>query len=362
VVPGFALLALLPIYAAPLLALRRIGPLERGPVRSFQEYAVLQDAGPAGAWAASAVAFAFSAVQLGLAYDIARNGHVAVGAGFALLALVLLPMVAVGPAVARVRRLRAENERLEAVVAERTLELRELNRTLEERVREQVAHIERLGQLKHFFAAPVAEMILNEKGFDPSRVHRRELTAVAIDLRGFTAFSETSEPEEVIGVLRIYHAELGIQVNRCRATLEHFAGDGAMIFLNDPLDVPDHPMRALELAVALREAMRPHLAVWRANGFDIGLGVGIATGYATIGAVGYEGRWEYAAIGTVCNLAARLCAEAKDGQVVVSKRFLSRLGDRAEFEPLGERPLKGLSRPVEMFDVRRLREGAPSPA
>jgi class 3 adenylate cyclase len=230
---------------------------------------------------------------------------------------------------------------------------------LEARVQEQVRHIERLGQLKHFFAAPVAEMILNDSAFDPAKVHRRELTAVSIDLRGFTSFSESSEPEEVISVLRIYHAELGIQVNRCQATLEHFAGDGVMLFFNDPVEVEDHPMRALDLAVGLRAAMQPHLSEWKSNGFDIGLGIGIATGYATIGAVGYEGRWEYAAIGTVCNLAARLCAEAKDGQIVVSKRFLSRIGDRAECDSLGDRNLKGLSRPVAAFNVVALRAGSP---
>ncbi len=283
--------------------------------------------------------------------DAYRRGHVALSAFVIALALFNLPTLFLFHAMRRTRRLRAENARLEEVVSQRARELRDLNETLEQRVRDQVRHIERLGQLKHFFAAPVAEMILAEKGFDPAKVHRRELTAVSIDLRGFTAFSETSEPEEVISVLRIYHAELGIQVNRCQATLEHFAGDGAMLFLNDPVELPDHPMRAIELAVALREAMQPYLDEWKANGFDIGLGIGIATGYATIGAVGYEGRWEYAAIGTVCNLAARLCAEAKDGQIVVSKRFISRLGDRAQFEALGERALKGLSRPVAAFNV-----------
>jgi class 3 adenylate cyclase len=151
-------------------------------------------------------------------------------------------------------------------------------------------------------------------------------------------------------------------VNRCQATLEHFAGDGVMLFLNDPVEVTDHPMRAIELAVALREAMRPYLAEWRSNGFDIGLGIGIATGYATIGAVGYEGRWEYAAIGTVCNLAARLCAEAKDGQIIVSRRFISRLGERAQFEALGERALKGLTRPVAAFNVVALNQGVPETA
>ncbi len=318
-----------------------------------------------GTWRLVAASVLFIVVTMIFAWvviDAYRRGLTGLSAFVAGVALFNLPMLFLLPAMLRSRRLRAENARLEQVVSQRTRELRELNATLEQRVRDQVQHIERLGQLKHFFAAPVAEMILDDKGFDPAKVHRRELTAVSIDLRGFTAFSETSEPEEVISVLRIYHAELGIQVNRCQATLEHFAGDGVMLFLNDPVELPDHPMRAIELAVALRDAMRPHLDEWRANGFDIGLGIGIATGYATIGAVGYEGRWEYAAIGTVCNLAARLCAEAKDGEIVVSKRFISRLGDRARFESLGERALKGLSRPVAAFNVVGIAEPVPETA
>jgi adenylate cyclase len=360
--PALAVFAYAPLVVAPWVAVRRAGPLERGPTRSYRDFAAGGKRAPLAAWALSAFIAAVCAAALWIAIELFRHGSPWLAATMALSIVVPLPLVALGPAVSRIRRLSAENARLEAIVAERTAELRDLNRTLELRVQEQVRHIERLGQLKHFFAAPVAEMILNEKGFDPAKVHRRELTAIAIDLRGFTAFSETSEPEEVIGVLRIYHAELGIQVNRFRATLEHFAGDGVMVFLNDPLEVPDHPMRALELAVALREAMQPHLREWRGNGFDIGLGVGIATGYATIGAVGYEGRWAYAAIGTVCNLAARLCAEAKDGQIVVSRRLMSQLADRGDFEPLGDRPLKGLTRPVEMFNVRGLRRASAAEA
>jgi class 3 adenylate cyclase len=357
VVPALAICAYGPLFAAPWIAVRLASPLERGPARSYRDFAAARTDAPVAAWALSAFLVAVCASALWLGFTLWGEGSPWLAALVAVPVVGMLPLLGIGPAVSRIRRLRAENARLEAVVAERTAQLREVNRTLELRVQEQVRHIERLGQLKHFFAAPVAEMILNEKGFDPAQVHRRELTALAIDLRGFTAFSEVSEPEEVISVLRIYHAELGIQVNRFGATLEHFAGDGVVVFLNDPLEIPDHPMRALELAIALREAMRPHLREWRGNGFDIGLGVGIATGYATIGAVGYEGRWEYAAIGTVCNLAARLCAEAKDGQIVVSRRFMSRLGDRGDFEPLGERPLKGLTRPVEMFNVRAVRQG-----
>lgn len=356
VFPALIALGVMPAYLPSWLTVWQAGPLEPGRDRSYRDFVQLQERriGARAVWIFSIAIVVFFVFTLAVAWQAADKGHVGVALSIVAMAGILLPMTAVGPALSRYRRLRAENERLEAVVAERTRELRDLNRTLEDRVEEQVRHIEKLGQLKHFFAAPVAEMILNDKGFDPARVHRRELTAVSLDLRGFTAFSETSEPEEVISVLRVYHAELGIQVNRHGATLEHFAGDGVMLFLNDPVEVEDHPMRALELAVALRDAMRPHLDEWRSNGFDIGLGIGIATGYATIGAVGYEGRWEYAAIGTVCNLAARLCSEAKDGQIVVSKRYMSRLGERATFEPLGERPLKGLSRPVAMFNVVRL--------
>lgn len=360
ILPLVIVLGVAPLYAAGWLTLRTVGPLERGPDRTYNDYILLQEkkVGARVVWALSAFAALYAILVGYVAWKLAAQGHLAMAVSFAVVGAAMLPLLAVGPALRRIRRLRAENERLETLVAERTADLRELNRTLEQRVQDQVEHIEKLGQLKHFFAAPVAEMILNDKGFDPSRVHRRELTAVSLDLRGFTAFSETSEPEEVISVLRIYHAELGIQVNRCGATLEHFAGDGVMLFLNDPVEIPEHPVRALELAIGLRDAMRPHLDEWRSNGFDIGLGIGIATGYATIGAVGYEGRWEYAAIGTVCNLAARLCAEAKDGQVIVSKRFLSRLGDRAAYESLGERPLKGLSRPVAMFNVTALAKGS----
>lgn len=359
IVSGVVLCALL---ATPVLLLRRLGPLPPGPSRSIRNVVSLHERELRGSWSAwllVAVMGAVALVVLAGARQLFLEGQPGSAAALAILGLIPLSLAALGPAVLRMRRLRLENQRLEALVAERTQQLQDLNRTLEQRVQEQVQHIERLGQLKHFFAAPVAEKILSEKTFDPSRVHRRELTSVSMDLRGFTAFSETAEPEEVISVLRTYHAEMGIQVSRHRATLEHFAGDGVMIFLNDPVEIDDHPMRALELAVALREAMRPHLAHWGAQGFDLGMGVGIATGFATIGTVGYDGRWEYAAIGTVNNLAARLCSEAKDGQIVVSSRFVARLGGRAELEPLGERALKGFTRPVATFNVVSLK--APSP-
>lgn len=356
-------IGILPIWAGGWIALRAMGPFPRAASRTFAEYAQHQEqriGSPWLLWVSAAIAAFALLYMLWIASRIVQEGNIAFGLSLLVPAASFVPVLLILPVLRRARKLRAENEKLERIVGERTLELQELNRTLEQRVSDQVRDIERLGQLKHFFSAPVAEMILGGKGFDPAKVHRRELTAVSLDLRGFTAFSETSEPEEVISVLRLYHAELGIQVNRHQATLEHFAGDGVMLFFNDPIEVEDHPRRALELAVMLRDAMRPHLDEWRSHGFDIGLGIGIATGYATIGAVGYEGRWEYAAIGTVCNLAARLCAEAKDGQVIVSKRFMARVGDAARFEALGERPLKGLARPVAMFNVLGL--GAEVPA
>lgn len=231
------------------------------------------------------------------------------------------------------------------------VQLARINESLAEQVRTQVDDIERLGQLKHFFAAPVAEMILNQKGFDPSHVHRREVTVMAVDLRAFTAFSETAEPEEVIGVLRAYHAELGVLVNRNRATLEHFAGDGAILFLNDPVEVPDHPLRACEMAVQLETALRPRLREWQRQYPSLGLGIGLATGYATIGAIGFEGRWEYSAIGSACNLAARLCAEARDGQILIPHRLRNHVGERISAQPLGEMILKGFAQPVAVFNL-----------
>jgi class 3 adenylate cyclase len=363
VFPGVLAIGMLPILGGGWAALRLAGPFPPAAPRTFAEYAAHREryfSSKSMLWLGMAIVAGTVIAMLWIAVEIVQAGNVAFGLSLLVPVAIMVPALMIIPVLRRARRLHAENEKLEGVVRERTQELQELNRTLEQRVNDQVRDIERLGQLKHFFSAPVAEMILGGKGFDPAKVHRRELTAVSLDLRGFTAFSETSEPEEVITVLRLYHAELGIQVNRHQATLEHFAGDGVMLFFNDPVEVEDHPRRALELAVALRNAMRPHLVEWRSHGFDIGLGIGIATGYATIGAVGYEGRWEYAAIGTVCNLAARLCAEAKDGQVIVSKRFMARVGDAARFEALGERPLKGLARPVAMFNVVGL--GAETPA
>ena len=231
----------------------------------------------------------------------------------------------------------------------------DLNRTLEQRVSDQVAELERMGRLKRFFSPHLAELIVSGGAEDPLRSHRREITVVFLDLRGFTAFAETAEPEEVMAVLREYHAEMGRLVLEHDGTLERFTGDGMMIFFNDPIPVPNPAERALCMALAMRERVAGLAQGWRKRGFDLDFGVGIAQGYATIGAIGFEGRWDYGAIGTVTNLAARLCGEAKPGQILTSRRLIGTVEDFVEAEAVGELPLKGFTRPVSAFNVLRLK-------
>jgi len=235
-------------------------------------------------------------------------------------------------------------------------ELGELNRTLERRVQDQVAQLERLGRLRRFFSPQLAELIVAGDTEDPLKSHRREITVVFLDLRGFTAFAETAEPEEVMTVLREYHAEMGKLILAAEGTLERFAGDGMMIFFNDPVEVPDPAARAVRMAAAMRERIAALTEAWRKRGFDLDFGVGIAQGYATIGAVGFEGRLDYGAIGTVTNLASRLCGEAKPGQILLSQRVASGVEDMAEAETIGELTLKGFQRPVKAFNVVHLKE------
>jgi class 3 adenylate cyclase len=234
-------------------------------------------------------------------------------------------------------------------------ELAELNRTLEQRVQEQVAQLERLGRLRRFFSPQLAELIVAGDTEDPLKSHRREITVVFLDLRGFTAFAETAEPEEVMTVLREYHAEMGRLIMAAEGTLERFAGDGMMIFFNDPVEVPDPAPRAVRMAAAMRERIAALTEAWRKRGFDLDFGVGIAQGYATIGAVGFEGRLDYGAIGTVTNLASRLCGEAKPGQILLSQRVAGGVEEIAEVEAVGELALKGFQRPVKAFNVVRLK-------
>ena len=231
----------------------------------------------------------------------------------------------------------------------------ELNRTLEARVAEQVAQLERLGRLKRFFSPQLAEAIVSGGAEDPLRSHRREITVVFLDLRGFTAFAETSEPEEVMGVLREYHAAMGQLILEHEGTLERFTGDGMMIFFNDPTPVPNPQERAVRMAVAMRDRVEELVRAWRKRGYELDLGVGIAQGYATLGAIGFEGRSDYGAIGTVTNLAARLCGEARPGQILVPRRLFGALEHQVEAEPVGEMSLKGFSRPVSVYNVTALK-------
>ena len=252
--------------------------------------------------------------------------------------------------LARVRSLLRIKEMYDTIQGQ-AAQLAEWNKTLEERVQEQVAQLERLGRLKRFFSPQLAELIVAGGAEDPLKTHRREVTVVFLDLRGFTAFAETSEPEEVMGVLREYHAEMGKLILGHEGTLERFTGDGMMIFFNDPTPVPNPAERALRMAVAMRDRVAEMIVKWRKRGYDLDFGVGIAQGYATIGAIGFEGRWDYGAIGTVTNLAARLCGEAKPGQILISQRMVGTVEELVEVEPVGELTLKGFARPVTAHNI-----------
>lgn len=240
-------------------------------------------------------------------------------------------------------------------VKRQALELERWNEQLESRVREQVAQIERLGRMKNFFSPQVAEVILAAGGEELLKPHRQLITVVFLDLRGFTSFTDAAEPEEVIEMLRGYHEELGRLIVSHGGTLEHFAGDGIMIFFNDPVPVERPVEQAARMAVEMHSAFGPVAARWAKRGHTLGLGIGISEGYATLGAIGFEGRWDYAAIGTVANLASRLCSDAKAGQILMDQRTLARIEDLAVAEPLGELTFKGISRPVAAFNLVSLR-------
>ena len=219
-----------------------------------------------------------------------------------------------------------------------------------------MSQLERLSKLKRFFSPQLAEAILSGGASDPLATHRREVVVVFLDLRNFTTFAEVSEPEEVMRVLREYHAEMGKLILEHEGTLERFTGDGMMIFFNDPVVVPNPAERALRMAMAMRDRVNEMSTVWRKQGYDLSLGIGMAQGYATIGAIGFEGRWDYGAIGTVTNLAARLCGEAKGGEILMSMRMIGELEDLIETEELEPLELKGFARPVPTLRVVDLRD------
>jgi adenylate cyclase len=233
-----------------------------------------------------------------------------------------------------------------------SLQLADWNRTLEQRVTDQLAELERIGRLKRFFSPQLAELIVSTGEDRLLESHRREVTVVFCDLRGFTAFAETTEPEEVMEVLREFHSALGELIFRFEGTLERFTGDGLMVFFNDPVPCPDPAVRAVRMAMAMRLRVGDLTETWRKRGHHLDFGVGIAQGYATLGKIGFEGRFDYAAIGTVTNLAARLCGEAEGGQILISQRVYAAVESVVIAESVGELVLKGFVKPVPAFSLR----------
>ena len=229
--------------------------------------------------------------------------------------------------------------------------LTDWNRDLAERVEQKVHEIEQLSRLRGFVSPQIAEMIVTG-GEDTLRSHRRDITVLFSDLRGFTAFAETAEPEDVIGVLGQFHAAVGPLVFAHGVTLSQFVGDGMMVFFNDPLPVDRPALAAVRLGVSMRACAAELREQWQRLGYDLALGVGIASGYATCGRIGFDGRFEYTVMGTVVNLAARLCATAAGGQVLVTSRVLNAAQPEVSAVSIGHRDLKGLSRPVQTFDVQ----------
>ena len=252
--------------------------------------------------------------------------------------------------LARVRSL-LRIKRYHDTIEGQTAELAEWNRTLKQRVQEQVEQLERMGRLRRFLSPQLADLVVSSGDESFLDSHRRDITVVFCDLRAFTSFAETAEPEEVMGVLDDYYQALGDLVTRFEGTLERFTGDGLMVFFNDPLPCEDAPLRAVRMAVAMRNRIQGLAQGWARHGYDLALGVGVAQGYATLGRVGFEGRSDYTAIGTCTNLAARLCAEARPWQILLSPRVHASVEEFVTSEPVGELTLRGFSRPVATFNV-----------
>ena len=238
-----------------------------------------------------------------------------------------------------------------AELASQAAELATWNKTLEQRVADQLGEIERMGKLRRFLSPQVADLIVASGMEKQLQSHRREITALFCDLRGFTSFSETSDPEDVMMLLRDYHAAIGQIIIKYGATLEHFAGDGVMLIFNDPLPIDKPELQAVRMALEMRDAIGTLTEKWRRLGHDIGFGIGISNGFATLGTIGFEGRLDYAAVGTVSNIASRLCDEAKPGQILISPRVLMAVEDTMKVEPVGELTLKGIRRPMTAYNV-----------
>ena len=244
-----------------------------------------------------------------------------------------------------------ENTRLLKELRERTEEVEKLNQQLEQRVDDQVGEIERMGRLRRFLPPQVADLIVASGSEKQLESHRREITALFCDLRGFTGFTESADAEDVIALLREYHAAVGEKIIKYSGTLERYAGDGVMVVFNDPVPVENPALQAVLMALEVRDAIGALTATWSRLGHEIGFGIGIAHGFATLGTIGFEGRFDYAAIGTVSNVASRLCDEAKPGQILISPRVLTKVENAVQVEPVGEFELKGIRRPLAAYNV-----------
>ena len=251
-----------------------------------------------------------------------------------------------------------ENTRLLTELRERTdqleaqsQELANLNQQLERRVADQVGEIERMGRVRRFLPRQVADLIVASGTEKQLESHRREITALFCDLRGFTGFTESADAEDVMALLRDYHATVGEKIIKYSGTLERYAGDGVMVVFNDPVPVENPALQAVLMALEVRDAIGALTETWRRWGHEIGFGIGIAHGFATLGTIGFEGRFDYAAIGTVSNVASRLCDEAKPGQILISPRVLTKVEDAVKVEPVGEFELKGIRRPLAAYSV-----------
>jgi class 3 adenylate cyclase len=253
-------------------------------------------------------------------------------------------------AIENARLLKELRERTEQVEAQ-SQEVVKLNQQLEHRVADQVGEIERMSRLRRFLPPQVADLIVASGSEKQLESHRREITALFCDLRGFTGFTESADAEDVMALLRDYHAAIGELVIRYSGTLERYAGDGVMVIFNDPVPVENPALQAVLMALEVREAIGALTATWSRLGHEIGFGIGIAHGFATLGTIGFEGRFDYAAIGTVSNVASRLCDEAKSGQILISARVLMKVENAVKVEPVGEFELKGIRRPLAAYNV-----------
>ena len=262
--------------------------------------------------------------------------------------------------LARVRSL-VRVKRYHDTIEHQAAELARWNRELEQRVQDQIEQLERASRLRRFLPAQLADLIISSGDESFLNAHRREITVVCCDMRGFTTFAETAEPEDVWEILGEYHGALGDLIDRFEGTLERFTGDGLVVFFNDPLPCDDAPSRSIRMALAMRQRVQELADGWQRRGYELAFGVGIAQGYATLGRIGFAGRFDYASVGSVTNLAARLCAEAAPWQILVTQRVNAAAGDLVVSRLVGELSLRGFSKPVRAFDVSGLNSARATP-